>query len=116
VSVTDNPNKTLYRNFHELCVWIPSLCGHLEVLEELNKKKRGLSADDFAVWKQRGETIGQGIREVISLIPPIHEFEVVQLHHADFNRIDHLAKQLNDFGSARISVRRTSAQTTLMRY
>jgi hypothetical protein len=44
-----------------------------------------------------GEIIGQGIKEVISLIPPLHEFEVVQLRLADFNLIDALAKQLNDF-------------------
>jgi hypothetical protein len=94
VSDTSNPNKLLHRNFHDLCVWIPSICSNLDVLEEINKKKRGLSPDDLKKRIEASEAVTEGVGKLKTIVPSLFDFEVVRKHSQEFNQI---AKLQNDF-------------------
>jgi hypothetical protein len=100
VSDTPNPNKLLHRNFHELCVWIPSMCNHLDVLEEINKKKRGLSPDDLKKRTEASEAIMTGLQQLKEIVPPLFDFEVVRKHSQEFNEIVKLQNDCEQFWAA----------------
>jgi hypothetical protein len=96
MSDISNSNKRLHQNFHELCVWIPSLCGHFEVLEVINKKIRGLNATDLEQKRVRSEIIGRGITELKQIIPQLYGVGIISKFSAEFSEISHLLEHLDD--------------------